>query len=56
MNLFPIETTKGYVDASIAAGSDIQFVTAEGLGHFEPCEYVPYLKEAVTWLETEVWN
>ena len=55
-NLFPIETTKGYVDASIAAGSDIQFVTAEGLGHYEPCEYVPYLKEAVTWLETEVWN
>lgn len=54
--LFPIERTKGYVDESIEAGSDIQFMTAEGLIHLEPCNYVPYLKDAVAWLETEVWD
>jgi len=54
--LFPIERTEGYVNASIAAGSDIQFVTADGLIHIKPCDYVSYLQEAVTWLETEVWD
>jgi len=54
--LFPLERTEGYVNESIAAGSNIQFVVAEGLIHIAPCDYVPYLQEAVTWLETEVWN
>ncbi len=54
--LFPLEITQGYVNASIDVGSDIQFETANGLGHFEPCEYVLFLRDAVSWLETEVWN
>lgn len=53
--LFPLETTQGYVNASIEAGSDIEFVVAEGLGHYEPCDYILFLRDAVTWLETEVW-
>lgn len=53
---FPIESTVGYVDASIDAGSDIQFIIADGLVHIEPCDYVSYLQDAVIWLETEVWD
>lgn len=54
--LFPIATTKAWVDGSIEAGSDITFVEATGLGHYVPCSYVPYIKEAITWLQTTVWN
>lgn len=54
--LFPLETTQGFVDASIAVGSDIEFVIADGLGHLDVCDYVSYLKDAVAWLEAEVWN
>jgi predicted peptidase len=52
---FPLEDTEGFVNESIAAGSDINFVVAEGLIHTAPCDYVDYLKDAVTWLETEIW-
>ncbi|GGK31766.1 hypothetical protein GCM10007962_27650 [Yeosuana aromativorans] len=54
--LFPVETTQGYVDESIAAGSDINFVIAPGLDHYHPCDYVSYLREAAQWLKTTVWN
>ena len=54
--LFPASETQQFVDLSIAAGSNIEFVIAEGLTHFKPCEYVEHLKTAVTWLQTDVWN
>mgnify|MGYP005990902427 CR=1 FL=1 len=54
--LFPIETTEGYVDQSILAGSSIEFVTADGLDHLDVCDYVPYLKDAAQWLVTSVWT
>lgn len=54
-DLFPLETTQAFVDESIAAGSDITFVVADGLVHNEPCTYLDEFKEAVSWLETEVW-
>jgi predicted peptidase len=54
--LFPVETTEGFVNESIAVGSDITFVVADGLVHVAACDYLPYFKDAVTWLETEVWN
>ncbi len=54
--LFPVETTEGFVNESIAVGSDITFVVADGLIHIAACDYLPYFKDAVTWLETEVWN
>jgi len=54
--LFPIATTQGYIDDSVAAGSDITFVTADGLEHFNSCVYVPYLQDAVAWLQNTVWN
>ncbi len=53
--LFPIDTTQAWVDATIAAGSDITFVEAPGLGHYEPCEYVSYLEDAAIWLKETVW-
>ena len=54
--LFPLDITQGFVDASIDVGSDIEFIIADGLGHLDVCDYVPYLKDAVEWLETEIWN
>jgi predicted peptidase len=53
--LFPIDVTKKWVDESIAAGSDITFVQADSLTHFKPCDYVPYLNDAVVWLK-ELWE
>jgi len=53
--LFPLETTEGFVQKSIDAGSDITFVVADGKVHTEPCTYVDELKDAVEWLFTEVW-
>ncbi len=53
--LFPIAETKKWVDESVAAGSDITFVQADGLSHYKPCDYVPYVKEAVLWLQ-DVWK
>ncbi|MBV1888493.1 MAG: hypothetical protein KUG51_04310 [Urechidicola sp.] len=54
--LFPLATTQGYIDDSVAAGSDITFVVANGLNHFESCNYVSYLQDAVAWLENTVWD
>lgn len=52
---FPLAETEGFVNDAVAAGSDIKFVIAEDLIHTEPCEYVDYLKDAASWLESEVW-
>ena len=54
--LFPIETTEGFVNASIDAGSNVTFVIAAGLGHYQPCDYVTYLRDAAAWLVSDVWN
>lgn len=53
--LFPLATTQEYVNASIAAGSNIQFVVAANLNHYQPCDYVSYLRDAASWLAT-LWN
>lgn len=54
--LFPLELTQSYIDTSIDAGTDVEFVIAEGLEHYNSCSYVPFLLNAATWLETDVWN
>jgi len=54
--LFSIETTEGFVNASIDAGSNITFIIATGLGHYQPCDYVTYLRDAAAWLVSDVWN
>ncbi|MEC8832647.1 MAG: dienelactone hydrolase family protein [Bacteroidota bacterium] len=54
--LFPLETTEGFVTASIEAGSDIEFVVAEGLDHYSSCDlYTPYLMDASDWL-ANIWQ
>ncbi len=53
--LFPLAETKAWVDQSVEAGSSIEFIVAPGLTHNEACEYVPYLKDAIAWLNTSVW-
>lgn len=54
--LFPVEETQSWVEKSIEAGSEIEFVIAPGLTHPEPCEYVSFLQSAVEWLKTSVWQ
>lgn len=54
--LFPYTNTETYVEQSLDAGSDVTLVQAIGLTHGEPCNYLPYLKDAITWLKTSVWN
>lgn len=54
--LFPVATTQAYIEESIAVGSDIQFIIAPELDHYDVCNYTPYLREAAQWLVTNVWN
>lgn len=54
--LFPIATTEGYVNETLAEGSDVTFVTATGLSHNDSCAYTSYLQDAAVWLDTVVWN
>lgn len=54
--LFPLEETKAWVDQSVEAGSSIEFVVATGLTHTEACEFVPYVQDAVDWLQNTVWQ
>lgn len=55
-DLFPLAQTEEWVNQSINAGSIIEFVIAEGLTHYEICNYVGYLQDAVVWVQTEIWN
>lgn len=55
-DLFPLDTVQNWVQKSIAVGSDIEFVVAQGLGHYTPCEYIPYMQDAAAWLENEIWQ
>lgn len=54
--LFPLEQTQDWVDRTIAAGSDIKFVIADGLSHYAPCDYTSYFADAVQWLQEDVWQ
>ncbi len=54
--LFPVDTTTDFVNLSKDAGSTIEYVIAEGLTHYKPCEYVSVLQDGVDWVLAEVWN
>lgn len=54
--LFPFTNTESAVELSLAAGSDITLIKAIGLTHTVPCEYLPYLKDAIEWLNSYVWE
>lgn len=53
--LFPVAQTQTWVQLSQAAGSNITFVVAPGLGHYVPCNYTAYLQQASNWLKNTVW-
>lgn len=55
-DLFPVEQTEEFCNKTRDAGSDVTFVIAEGLDHYEPCLYVDYVKDAAVWLQEEVWK
>jgi len=52
----PTVRTHKWVDEYIDSGGNIEFVVADTLSHFKPCDYVPYLQEAAVWLQDEVWE
>lgn len=54
--LFPLAQTQDWVNQTIAVGSEIEFVVADGLSHYAPCDYTDHFEDAVQWLEQEVWQ
>lgn len=54
--LFPLAQTQEWVTQSIDAGNNIEFVVADGLSHYRPCDYESYLEDAVQWLQDDVWS
>jgi predicted peptidase len=54
--LFPVDSTQNWVNATQSAGTEVIFVIAPGLTHPEPCEYVSYLQDAALWLQNDIWN
>lgn len=54
-DLFPIATTKAYVDEIVDLGSDVTFVQADGLTHYDGCAYDGYLSVAAKWV-FDVWD
>ena len=54
--LFPLSQTEIFVNKAINAGSEIEFVIADGLSHYSPCEYASYLQDAVNWVLDNVWD
>ena len=54
--LFDIQMTQDWVQATVDVGSDITFEMAPGLTHIEPCNYVTYIQNAADWLVNEVWQ
>ncbi|MGI9553151.1 MAG: prolyl oligopeptidase family serine peptidase, partial [Aurantibacter sp.] len=54
--LFPFTNTETLVAQSRDAGSEIILVEAIGLGHNQACSYLPYVKDAMEWLKTSVWE
>lgn len=55
-DFFPIDTVQYWVNQTIQAGSQVEFIRAPGLGHYQPCDYVPYLEDAAIWLRDEIWK
>tara|TARA_R110002167_G_scaffold115853_2_gene290474 strand:+ start:2278 stop:3093 length:816 start_codon:yes stop_codon:yes gene_type:complete len=54
--IFPYTNTETWVEQSVNAGSEIILVEAVGLTHSVPCDYLPYLQDAIQWVKTEVWQ
>lgn len=54
--LFPFTNTETLVEQSRMAGSEIELVQVVGAGHNFHCGYQPYVKDAMEWLITSVWE
>lgn len=54
--LFPVAETQEWVAATKEAGTNVTLEVAPGLTHYESCNYVPYLQNAASWLQDEVWD
>ncbi len=53
--LFPLQDTQDWVEATSTAGSNSTLVVATGLTHTQPCDYTSYLEDAATWLVNDIW-
>jgi len=54
--LFSHSTSKRAIEQMANNGSNITFITAVGLSHYEACNYTGYLRDAGFWLTREVWK
>lgn len=55
-DFFNVDTVGYWVDQTIQAGSNVEYVVAPNLGHYTPCAYVPYIKTAALWLKEDIWE
>lgn len=54
--LFSHSTSQQIIKQVSDNGSDITFITATGLSHYQACSYTNYLRDAGFWLTNEVWK
>ncbi|WP_425234516.1 prolyl oligopeptidase family serine peptidase [Ulvibacterium sp.] len=54
--LFPYTNTESLVELARNAGSEVELVMATELGHYRPCDYLPYIEDAIDWLKNSVWE
>ena len=53
---FDINDMSNKLNKLIDLGSDIEFVSIDGLSHGSGCTYSIYLKESINWLENQIWR
>lgn len=52
--LFDYDKTKRVMELAKKNSEHVAFVTSEELTHYEACEYVPYLVDAIEWVEARI--
>jgi pimeloyl-ACP methyl ester carboxylesterase len=52
--LFSYQRTKNIMEEIKKNNPDVEFITSKELTHYDGCEYVPYLKEAIKWVELKL--
>lgn len=52
--LFDYNKTKRIMEAAKKNSEHVEFITSQELTHYEACQYVPYLVDAIEWVEDRI--
>lgn len=55
-DLYTISQIRTWVNGTIAAGSNARLQEADGLGHDDPCNYLPFIKDGAQFIRDSIWN